>query len=484
MLVQFLDAPGFAIAENGELTRSARWLLSADPDDGDFGVAAMLWAGTVGSAWRTPNAAGDGYSPDDTLRITKVHCKVLDASSCEIHYSGASRLGSAAAIPGTYRLERRANLEEFKQNTFKVPALMLANFLPAIGDTIDWAGGEYRCEKVEVSENSDDTFNVQITAVNTAIRAEGDITTEDNAEFEQLKTGVWLVRADALADFLSTHAVHATAADWAGENFYIHEVATAPANSARRTRVTLKARLARLKLIEALRHESIASLGGTSPECEIVWTSRWHGAAADKAIFENQLGADASDWAENGFIVSRITPQRISDCEYEYALEARQPETIIPDEKRKYWTDRDLPDRHEYYIRVGEVRFSPLQCGYCWGYRGNYTQLGNWIAARQCPLVATAPLDRRWINQALKLLEVVEISYLSGRSSGHISTIAGWLVGGRVDNSTLAGVSGSWLKVDLDVDDVTDSRDRHWTKISKVYRRAPRGYSWNGNYWV
>ena len=37
---------------------------------------------------------------------------------------------------------------------------------------------------------------------------------------------------------------------------------------------------------------------------------------------------------------------------------------------------------------------------------------------------------------------------------------------------------------DMEVDDVTDSRERQWTKITKVYRMAPAAYNWNSNYWI
>ncbi len=484
MLIQCLNAPEFTVAENGEITRSARWLLCAEADDGDFAVAAMLWAGAANGDWRVPNAAGDGYTPDHAVRIGKVDCKVIDAGSCEIHYTGLPRLGAVTRVPGAFRFERRANLEEYQYDSFRVPAEAFNTFLPAIGQSLNWNGGVYVCESAEARLELDGNYRIDLTAVNTAVRAEGEITTEDTAEFESLKQGVWLVTPSALAEFLTAHAIHADASAWAGEGFYIHHVATAPAHSGNRTQVTLQARHAALKLIEARRTERLAAFGSSeTAEKEIIWTGRWRVTAQDRAIFENQLGASAAEWAEENFIISRITPERVSDCEYEYTLEARLPETILSD-NTPYWHDRDLPDRNEFYARVGEIRFTPRQCGYCWSYLGQYVLLANWSPSAQCPLVTTVPLDPRWINQGVKLLEVVAVNYLAGPSGRNLSTIRNWLAGAKVVRATLAGITGNWLKVDLNVDDLTDSRDRRWTRITKIYRQPPAQYEWNSLFWV
>jgi hypothetical protein len=48
----------------------------------------------------------------------------------------------------------------------------------------------------------------------------------------------------------------------------------------------------------------------------------------------------------------------------------------------------------------------------------------------------------------------------------------------------LAGSSGNFLRYDIDVDDITDSRDRRWTRITQIYRLPPMGYRWNSYYWI
>ena len=130
------------------------------------------------------------------------------------------------------------------------------------------------------------------------------------------------------------------------------------------------------------------------------------------------------------------------------------------------------------------MRFSPLQCGYTYRYNGVYTALNNWRAADQCPLDTANPLPVNWINQPLKLLEILEVSYLEGTSQSNIRTICSWFTGQRITSTSLAGVSGNFLRYDLEVDDMTDSRNRKWTRITKVYRKSPANYTWNAQYWV
>ena len=164
-------------------------------------------------------------------------------------------------------------------------------------------------------------------------------------------------------------------------------------------------------------------------------------------------------------------------------LEARYPEDIGSDIKFDS-KDLELPDRHEYYTRIGEMRLSPGQCGYTWRHNGTYRLINNWNANQLCPLTTAAALDLRWINQPLKLLEIVEVSYLSGTSSKNISQIVSWFTSQRIITTTLAGISGCFLRYDLEVDDVTDSRKRDWTRISRIYRKSPGSYDWNSNYWI
>jgi len=202
-------------------------------------------------------------------------------------------------------------------------------------------------------------------------------------------------------------------------------------------------------------------------------------------LFEAMLGTSAYEWTQDAkAIVCKVTPKRISDCEFEYTLEARYPESIGINYSHQYWKDRDIAERVEYYTRVGEMRFSPLQCGYTYRYNGVYTALNNWRAADQCPLDTANPLPVNWINQPLKLLEILEVSYLEGTSQSNIRTICSWFTGQRITSTSLAGVSGNFLRYDLEVDDMTDSRNRKWTRITKVYRKSPANYNWNAQYWV
>ena len=210
MLIQCLNVPEYSIGEDGAICRSARWLLCAEPSDVNFALAAALWAGEVHGDWRVPNADGDGYTVDPDIRIARIGCKALDTSSCEITYEGVPRVGAVTRLPGSYLLERRANLEEYQSDTFQVPAHALDSFLPAVGDTVNWNGTAATCIGNVAKEQPDGSYLVTITAVSGTIRAEGEISGTEDADFESVRKGVWVVADSRLAEFLEEISVHAS----------------------------------------------------------------------------------------------------------------------------------------------------------------------------------------------------------------------------------------------------------------------------------
>ncbi len=485
MQVQFLNAHDFTIDSNGKLTRSGTWLLSTNATAGNITQAAEMWAGSIGEPWRIPNATGTDYTLDNRLKISKIECKALDSRHCQVKFTAAAKnsgnLPGIGAIAGSFKFERKCDLSEYKTISYSLPENDLV-LLPEIGSVIDWAGSNYRCEAVLTEENSDSVYIAQVRAVNIAIAPEGRIQSEQRHD-EEFKIGSWMIMPEALEKFLLDNALH-NAAAWAGENFYIYNISTKEANSAKRILVTLTARRSKLEMLEAIRKEEIVAMALDTPDTRLTWQSRWRATAQDREIFENKLGKTAEEWTnDDRAIVCKITPKRISDCEFEYLLEARHPEDIGK-EYNFDLKDLDLPNRLEYYSRVGEMRLSAGQCGYTWRHNGTYRLINNWQAAQLCPLVTNAALALRWINQPIKLLEIVEVSFLSGTSAQNISQIISWFTSQRVINTTIAGITGSYLRYDLEIDDITDSYDREWTRISKVYRKAPGAYNWNATYWV
>lgn len=508
MQIQFLNAPEFVIDSQGTLQRSGCWLISADDSAEDISELALEWAGNVGDAWKKPNADGSGFTPDDMMRIDSIRCQALDSRNCKITFtavpvtppdwgensdsnqssSGTESDSSASAIlpptllPGSYKFERRKDLSEYHTGKFIAHQSYFPDALPAVGDIIEWANENCRCESVNSEYQKDDNFIFTVTAVNVAVQQEGLISMTLSADNIARKTGKWLITPEAVEKFLADNALHRQAA-WAGENYYISNVQTEPADSANRIRVTLQARQSSLKMLENLRNDEITSIVMSQPQTLSVWKSRWQAGAEDQELFNSMLGSSAAEWTgDERAIVCKISPKRISDCEFEYQLEARHPEDISTVSSKN--NDDDLPDRKEYYTRVGEMRFSPLQCGYTWRSNGVYTALNNWIHQRLCPLSVVQQLPQNWINQPVKLLEIVEVSFLSGTSRDNIKDICSWFNSQRVENTTLAGISGCFLRYDLDVDDMLDSRNRQWTRITRVYRKSPDGFSWNSNYWI
>ena len=489
MQVQFLDAPDFAIDRNGVLTRRSVWLLSNDDPATDISTAAAAWAGTISDPWKQPTSDGSSYTPDDSLQVTNIKCTALDSRTCRVEFTGcASTLSGSSGestTPGAIQLseihfERRKDLSEYKTAIFYLPESELAN-LPAAGDLIAWAGSDYRCESLRSKSSSNNLYEVELTAVNTAIQNSGIIASSTDNQNRRQRTGCWLVSSDALEEFMQNNALHAPAV-WAGENFYIASIKSEPANSAGRTAVTLTAREVEMKLLEKTVHSEIVSFAGTTPVTTKVWHSRWLAGSSDKEIFANMLGA-AAEWTDDeNMIVCKITPLAISECEYEYTLEARYAEEINPGSNR-WWRDNDMSERREYHTRVGEMRLSPLQCGYYWRHSGHYLPIYNWDAQHLCPFDTMVAFHRGMINRVLRLLEVVEVSYLRGTSGENIQTVVNWFQSQRIENKTIAGISGNFLRYDLEVQDITDSRDRPWTKISQTYRLAPENLQWNSTYW-
>ena len=482
MQLQFINAPDFTIDRHNVLRRIGVWLLTCNADEGDIADLAAAWAGDINDPWKKPTADGSSFVPDATIRIAEIKCTALDSCSCRVEFSGIAVGAGTEMTRSTGTLERRKDQSEYRIIQYIVPPENLDQ-LPVAGDLIDWAGSGWRCESLIAREQENGCYSVELTAVNT-LAANRIITSECDNQYRQQKTGSWLVNDNDLTDFLSSNQLH-QAASWAGENFYLSGIRTEPAGSARRTRVTLTARHAELQLLEKYCTSEIVAFNGTMPVILNVWHSRWLAAAVDREIFENMLGKTADWTGDEKMITCQVTPHAISECEYEYTLEARYPEHIFSGSgSHRWWRDQDLPELHEYQTRVGELRMTPQQCGYCWRPSGYYLPIHNWNSTILCPLATTLTLPRTMINKSLRLLEIVEISYLEGPSGKNIKQVADWFNMQRTEDCVIAGITGNFLRYDLDVKDITDSRDRQWTRIAQTYRLAPGGYSWNSNYWV
>lgn len=481
MQVQFTNAPDFTVDRHNVLRRRGVWLLSCNADEGDIADLAAQWAGNINDPWKKPNADGSGFLPDENIRIAEIKCTALDSRTCQVEFTGIAAGTGVDTSPQSSTFERRRDGSEYRTVQYTVLPENLSQ-LPASGDLIGWNGNDYRCESLTARELENGSYQVELTAVKTFPPDNNFITSDCGNQHQQQKTGTWLINADELDDFLNGNALHHQAA-WAGENFYIANIHTEPANSACRTRVTLTARCAELKLLEKYCTAEIISMAGNTPIALNVWHSRWLATAADQPIFENMLGQPADWTGDEKMITCKVTPRAISECEYEYILEARYAENIVSGSGR-WWHDKDLPSRHEFRTRIGEMRLTPQQCGYYWRPSGHYINIYNWNPTLLCPFSANLTLPRTLINKPLRLLEIAEISYLSGPSGENIQAAAGWFNAQRIEDCTLAGISGNFLRYDIDVDDITDSRDRRWTRITQIYRLAPMGYRWNSYYWI
>ena len=484
MQIQFLASPEFTIDQNNVLHRRGSWLLTAENPAEDFSLLSQEWAGNVGEPWRQPIDDGSAYTLDDAITITRISSQAPESNSCIITFEGTENFngsGSITPLAENMTLERCKDLSEYKTAVYQLVNVS-EDALPQPGDLIDWAGTDYRCESLKVVSSSGNTAHATLTAVRTAPPMRENIQSETTAVHQQQKTSIWLIQEENLSDFLEQNALYQPA-NWAGSNYYISSIKTEPANSALRCKVTLHARYCCMQLIEALRSEEIVHITAVGTMKKLfIWRSRWRATPEDRGLFEAMLGESAADWTnDERMIVCRVEPQQISDREFEYLLEARYPEDIVSSGEH---SDYDLPDRHEFYTRTGEMRFTPRQCGYRRRRGGKLRKIGNWQGENECPLNRSEALPMHWVDQPVKLLEIVEVTYRQGNSGEHLSEIAEWFTSQRISSEPISNISGSFLRYDLDVDDMTDKKGNNWTRIQKIYRLAPENMSWNNQYWL
>ncbi len=228
------------------------------------------------------------------------------------------------------------------------------------------------------------------------------------------------------------------------------------------------------------RHLGFTAAG--SVRTDRVWSSVWSVPAAQLAAFPCPVGSAADSWADADTVVTAMTSRKISEVEYEVALEARGIYSTPPlSSLSANLDDRgNLGSRVDYEVSFPEFRVSLAEGGYYINSLGQRLPTANW-SQNDCPLIATERFLRA--GQPLKTMMVKESSYLIGGTGTHVSDLNEWYASGPIFNGKVGDYTGVWLRSDIRASDLADNRGRVWTRIDRFYRLAPAGEQWNQYYW-
>ncbi|MDD3885509.1 MAG: hypothetical protein PHI35_01410 [Victivallaceae bacterium] len=211
----------------------------------------------------------------------------------------------------------------------------------------------------------------------------------------------------------------------------------------------------------------------------IVWIGIFAVRSADIASYRGLVGSDAAAWSETGAIVTRVTPTPHDDGSYTVRLEAQLPGN--PGLWLCSENDR-LSERTDVSAEMSEFHVSSEMAGYYLTPEGAALEADEWSAADSCPFATTARLEANMIEADVRVLEITETTYERGKTRNLLSSMVEWQ-STRVYSGTVAGCSGSYLKVDQKCDELHDSGGRTYTRLIRTYAKAPQGLSWNTSYW-
>ena len=281
--------------------------------------------------------------------------------------------------------------------------------------------------------------------------------------------------------FLAAHPL-LSPAEWAGENFYL-DSRTVSAGGRIGFEITLVAREIFTHLLEAVRREefhSFSRLG--SVRREIVWNALYQVHADDIASFRLLTGGSPDGWAEENCIITRVTPKRRSDIEYEVEVEACHRNNPGLFEHYNASDRSNLSGREDVSVDVAEFHVNAEMAGYHMAADGSYQEIPDWEAGESCPFAASSPLDRNMIESTLRTLLITLSTYRAGGADNALSDLAGWIEG-RVYSGSVCGRSGSYLKVRQTCSETRDDSGKLYTRINRTYQLAPGNFRWNSSYW-
>lgn len=487
MIVQNLYHANLKIDAVGTVTLESAWQLARNEPAAELEALldeARAWAGKIGDPFRVPQADGS-FDLSDTVRVAGIEIRPSGLSGCRVVYSGSefAAEGGGSAVPaamgsvsniydpdGTHRRKCR----------FRAPTTLSAALIPVPGRVLDWEGGAFVCESCAVT-SSELAVEFEVTARETALAELGlPVSGFDDDGFETKQT-VWFVAAAGYGTFTALHPVGGAEA-WAGERFLLVSLESRPVGRIG-YEVTLHARKAETRLLSQVRTEEFSGIARSGAVMrEIVWLARWRVVAEELPEFFLLTGTVPADWAEPGCIITKVTPKRLSDMEYEVTVEAQHNGN--PGLYVRYTTeDRSgLDTRTDVAVDLVEFHVTAEMAGYRKLPDGQYLPIVNWNAPRSCPFLAEERLSEMMIEKIVRCLVITESIYVSGGVAAQVENLTAW-TDIRVVIGTVAGISGSYLKIAQRCKETYDDSGRLYTRITRSYQKSPRGWNWSTNFW-
>lgn len=459
------------------------WYLTAEADgsDGDLMAlhrAAGDWAGDIGAEFRVPDGDGRPTTLPDVV-VEQLEINAVDENCCEVKFSGR-RAADGEALPTGLTDERTRDGEHRRSAVFRVNCGNPAPLFPAVGDPVDWAGEEFVCEAITMENLGGDDWRVAVRAFRAAFRVAKAPTVRRDADGRESVTITYFVAAADYAAFMADHTVDSPA-EWAGADYAIRAVGSEEAGIPGYL-VTLSAGKIVTGMVECIRNESFAGFDRDgAPRREIVYHSRWRVHADDLADFQFIAGAGAA-WADVNAVITRVAPKQLSPLEHELEIEAQDFDN--PDIFRRYAGDdrTNLGSRIDLAASLCDFLVTPEMAGYLPSAK-DHVENPQWEPDRSCPFLVSKQLEKNMINQIVKTVLITEVRHRSGDLARNLKYLVNWGKNGRIYSGSVGGVSGSFLKIDLDSAEVYDNRGREWTRFTAKYQMAPNSLSWNPQYW-
>jgi hypothetical protein len=477
----------FDIDNNGEISRRSTWHVMPDENyfvSGswtDFRPLVEQWAGSVGDSWRLPTPDSQNYTEDSQFIVGKISFRSIARHIYEVEYSGYKKHLSAEMVGGVTESVNNSD-ERTKTAVWKVHADSLDNWIPAIGDVLNWAGSDFICEDIQLQKHADNEWEVKISAKDTSVMMIGQPDFSRSDDYESIRKAKWRVGIHAFEDFITAHDINSDASGWAGEAYYVSDIEVSTYGKIAYY-VTLEARQVMTRLLEVKRQESFSGYDSDGNIDKVVnWTSRWRIHRDSLSDFENITGQSAEEWSTSGTIITKVEPVRVTDLIYEVTMEAEELENSGVSAASYSLDNRSkLANRKDIFCKEVDYVLTAAQCGWYEEAKGKFEKIPDWTPAKQCPFITSSNLDIEMINTKLKCVFVSEVSFLRGRSKAHVKMNLDWSRISRVE-SRVAGVTGSWLKKNFDTEELFDNEGKRWTKIIRSYIHAPAGFEWNTSY--
>lgn len=500
MIIQNRSFGTYSIDKNGNFSVGAEWRLRQEaPEEGAAALyeAARVWAGNVGEPFRVPTPEG-GFTLSEELKVSSVSFKELEGGGLVVAYQAEPATGPELLGEVTEKIDRDGvrtrsaswsvplvsadpeNPEEPELPASGEPEESL--LWPVPGTVLDWEGGAFVCESCEIKTNRlGQQAEVTVSAREVSILQLGGITDSRSADGERQRSVKFFVTDAELETFLWKYPL-GFQAEWAGGRFYCDKIDTSPYGVIG-NEVTLTAREIYTHLVSASRSEEFVSFsrsGGVRRQ--IVWTGVYQVMATEVFKFYKLTGTDASGWSEPNCIVTRVTPVRKSDIEYQVTVEAQHRNNPGLFENYTASDRSDLGGRRDIRADMCEFRVTPEQAGYQLAANGGREAIPGWSASSRCPFRSSGKLAENLVGAILHTLVVTVTTYHRGSASGVLEDMAGW-TGSRVLTGEVADYTGSYLKVRQNCDETCDDAGDQYTRLTRSYQLAPNGFEWNPGYW-